>query len=91
MALEAGLELTIVDEAEADGWFVRKVQWPGRKGAPDRVFIKGGRTVWIEFKRPDGKGHLARIQARNRDDMIAAGAEVYVVETYAHARQILGL
>ena len=91
MALEAYLELTIIEEAEADGWFVRKVAWPGRRGAPDRVFIKGGRTVWIEFKRPDGKGHLARIQGRNRDDMKAAGAEVHVVETFARARQILEL
>lgn len=91
MALEASLELTILDEAEAAGWFVRKVQWPGRKGAPDRVFIKDGRTVWIEFKRPDGKGNLARIQGRNRKDMADAGAEIYVVESYAHAREILRL
>ena len=50
------LEKTIEDQARdwalRDGWMVRKVSWVGRKGAPDRVFLRDGRTIFIEMKRP---------------------------------------
>lgn len=32
-----------------NGWEVIKV---GKDGWPDRLFLKAGRAVWIEFKRP---------------------------------------
>ena len=52
---EAEIELPVVAWAEKEGWFVRKLQWIGRWGAPDRVFIKGGVVCFIEFKRPGAK------------------------------------
>ena len=33
------------------------------KGLPDRLFIQeGGRCLFVEFKRPDGKGVISREQ-----------------------------
>lgn len=89
MALEANIELTICDEAEAQGWFQRKVSWIGRKSAPDRVFIKNGRTVWIEFKRPGKRPTVP--QSREADRMRKAGAEVYWCDDIPEGRRILEL
>lgn len=86
---EAAVEQPVVRRAELAGWFVRKVAWLGRIGAPDRVFIKAGRVVWIEFKRPGQKLRLA--QELEHDRMRAAGAEVYVFDNAFEAMRVLGI
>lgn len=74
MAEEVHLEDRAVAWAQERGWFVRKVSWGiNRRGAPDRVFIKDGRTIWIEFKKRGGS--LAALQVREKNALIAAGAE----------------
>lgn len=87
--LENSVEGYVVFQAEADGWWSRKVKWIGRTGAPDRVFAKGGRTVWIEFKRP--KKEAAEMQAREHKRMRDAGMEVHVCDTIPKAMMVLGL
>lgn len=87
--VEASVELTVVMKAEKAGWFVRKNAWLGRRGGQDRVFIKDGRTVWIEFK-DTGKEEQA-LQRRNREKMQAAGAECHVVDNIADGLRILGI
>jgi hypothetical protein len=87
--VEKAVEMPVVVRAERAGWFVRKCQWASRIGAPDRVFIKGGRTVWIEFK---DEGKVPRLsQTLEHDRMRAAGAEVYVCDKASDALQILGV
>lgn len=87
---ETVLEEDICAEAEAAGWFVRKVQWTGRRGAPDRVFIRNGRVVWIEFKRLGRKAQ--GLQDRELRRMKEVGAQIFRdVDTHKKAREILGL
>lgn len=75
--------------AEADGQFFRRVSWTGKRRAPDNVFVKDGRTVWIEFK---DRGKAARSdQDTEHQEMIEAGAEVYVVDSIWRACEILGI
>lgn len=89
MGAESTVEYTVVGLAEKDGWFCRKIVWPGHSGAPDHVFIKGGRVVWIEFKAP---GKEARIlQKRKHGEMRAHGAEVHVVDSVPKGLAILGI
>jgi hypothetical protein len=87
--MEKGVEMPVVRRAEKAGWFVRKVQWPGRIGAPDRVFIKDGRVVWIEFK--DAGKRPRKSQELEHDRMKAAGAEIYWCDNVLEALQILGI
>lgn len=87
--IEAAIEKPVCHRAEKAGWFCRKVAWPGRNGAPDRVFIKDGRVVWIEFKRPGEKPRLS--QTLEHDRMKAAGAEVYTCDSVVEALKILGI
>lgn len=90
MAREIVLENDIVDEAEEAGYYVRKVQYFGRRGAPDRWF-KRVDTDWIliEFKKrgekPDG------LQQREHDKLRGAGQRVHVVDNHDDARRILKL
>lgn len=87
--VESAVEMPVVKRAEAAGWFVRKVQWVNRIGAPDRVFIKGGRVVWIEFK---DRGQVPRkSQELEHDRMRAAGAEIHYCDNSFDALKILGL
>ena len=82
--------MPVVRRAENAGFFVRKVGWPGRKHAPDRVFAHEDRgTVWIEFKRP---GETPRPgQKREHERMRKAGMEVHVCDCAEDALRILGL
>lgn len=87
--IESAIEDWVCDRAEAAGWLVRKLQWVGRRNAPDRLFAKDGRVLFIEFKRP---GEQARpTQAREVIRMQAAGMEVHVLDSPLLALHILGI
>lgn len=82
--LESALEKHFVKRANEHGAFVRKVKWIAHNGAPDRLVILNGKTVWVELKSPacgpcfPASAH-ERAQAREHDRMRAAGADVRVI------------
>lgn len=87
--IESSIESYVCDMAEDAGWIVRKLQWIGRRNGMDRFFLKQGRIVLIEFKRP---GVTARgTQQKEIDKFRDAGAEVHVVDNPLVAMKILGL
>ena len=49
--LESNVETEVVAWAENHGWLVRKMQYVGRRGCPDRFFFGFGVIVMIEFKK----------------------------------------
>lgn len=52
------------------------------KGVPDAVIgVAGGGTVWLEFKRLDGKGKFSVEQEYFRDAMIALGHDWRLVDS----------
>lgn len=87
--VETTIETTLVNKAEADGWYVRKVQWPMRRGAPDRLFAKGGRVLFMEIKDVDEP--LRPLQVRERRRMADAGIEVHRVDKVRDGLRILGI
>ncbi len=76
---EKSVEGPAVKRAEELGWWQNKIEKASKDGMPDRVFIKDGRTVWIEMKRPKGKARA--LQALRHKEMREHGAEVYVCDT----------
>lgn len=65
---ESAIEAYLVKKAKAAGGEVRKVQWIGRKSAPDRLLMIPpyqwyagcpasdefpSQTIWVELKNPD--------------------------------------
>lgn len=83
---EFEVEVPVVDFAIRRGWFVRKLQWVGRTGAPDRMFAKGGRCVFVEFKAPGQRPRPD--QEREIAAMRRAGLEVHVIEDIEKGKEI---
>lgn len=86
---ESDIEDYLVRRVKAMDGEVRKVQWPGRKSAPDRVVMRRCETptVWVELKRPGGKTTFPKnaheeAQAREHDRMRRAGQYVVVIDSF---------
>lgn len=101
---ERDIEKYLVERVKALGGEVRKVQWEGRKGAPDRVVMlpvlcpalvcdETG-TVWVELKNPDtiktfpANAH-ERAQHREHERMRAMGQRVEVIGTIEQVNRLL--
>jgi hypothetical protein len=90
--LERVIETYLVNRVKMLGGEVRKVQWVGRRGAPDRLVMlpnphRPGTTdhacwqgaVWVELKRPGEKAEPH--QLREHERMRAMGQWVEVIDT----------
>jgi len=87
MALEKKIERDSVRTAELNGWYVKKIVTPGRRGSFDRLFIKAGRHVHIEFKTPTGV--ISSLQDCEWQKLKDHGAEAYFCDSYSDAKKIL--
>ena len=85
--LESEEKKDIIDYARSRGWLHRHVEFVNRVGCPDSIFIREGRTVWVEFKRPVG-GRLAQLQKKTIKKLKKWGAEVYVLRELKDAKKI---
>ena len=86
--LEASVEDDVVAWAENRGWLVRKMQYVGRRGCPDRFFLRGGNLVIVEFKRP-GRNKADPLQVREHRRYAEAGWKVHVINDRDEAKRIL--
>lgn len=92
---ERDIEKYLVKRVKALGGECRKVEWIGRRSAPDRLVMLPRwspstahlfPTVWVELKNPDtiktfpANAH-ERAQAREHERMRALGQRVEVVGT----------
>jgi len=50
--MEKDIEKRCCELAEKRGWYYRKFVSPGRRGAFDRIFIRKGVVLFVEFKQP---------------------------------------
>lgn len=81
--LEANVELETVAWAENNNWLVRKMEYTGRRGCPDRFFFGYGKIVMIEFKKKGGR--LSEHQIKEHSRLEGHGLEVMVFYTSAEA------
>ena len=73
--------------ARDHGWHVRKWSAPGNSGVPDDIFVKGGRVVFIEFKRP---GNVPTdLQCDEAEQLKAHNAEVWWADTVRGVKLVL--
>jgi len=84
---ESRVETTFVRLAKRHGWKVRKVSWPGRRGAPDRLIMRpGSKPYLVELKRPKG-GRLSALQKIEHAELRACGFLVLVLNTIEAVEQ----
>jgi hypothetical protein len=74
--LESKIERQSCFEAKKLGWMSEKFSGLYNKSVPDRIFIKNGVVVFIEFKRPRLKP--TKLQQLCHSKMIMHGALVFV-------------
>lgn len=98
---ERDIEAHLVKRAKELGGEVRKVQWIGRRGAPDRlVMLKGDtrvyveyrwlwvpRTCWVELKAPGIKPEAH--QLREHERMRKMGQRVVVIDSIEGVEELL--
>lgn len=85
---ESAIEKAVVASAKAAGWIALKLNGPGDKGKPDRLFLKDGRAVFVEFKAP-GKRPTA-LQAQYMERLQAAGFPAVVVDDAGAGKAMFG-
>jgi len=93
---ERDIERHLVKRVKALGGEVRKVQWVGRRGAPDRLVLLPdpcpGRNEffnswWVELKTPGLKAEPH--QLREHERMRKMGQRVFVVDSIEGVEALL--
>lgn len=87
MTREIEIEQPACDFAKNRGWFEAKIASSNKNGMPDRIFIRRGQVMFIEFKRP---GEDASPQQKRRHREIRKhGIPVHVCDNLEEARELL--
>lgn len=80
MALEISIEAYLVKRVEELGGIAVKMNIQGRVGWPDRlVVLHGGRTLYVELKRPKG-GRVSATQKHVHAQLLRMGHTVWVLK-----------
>lgn len=81
MAAEAKLEEYFCRRVKEAGAEHRKVKWPGRRNAPDRlVLFSAGLLAWVELKAPGKQPNIG--QRREHSRLRARGQLVFVIDNF---------
>jgi len=85
--LESEVESKVVEYAKGKGCIERKMNGPGYRGWPDRLFGYNGQVVWVEFKRlGERPTNLQKvIHGKLRDN----GFDVEVVDNVVDGRRTI--
>lgn len=96
---ESTIEAHLVKRAKELGGECRKVIWPGRRGAPDRLlmlpmtkmatglWVASSWTIWVELKAPGEKP--TSLQLREHERMRAMGQTVVVIDSIEGVDELL--
>lgn len=92
---ERNIEAHLVKRVKELGGECRKVQWIGRRGAPDRLVMLPGcrdstvaaNTCWVELKATGVKPELH--QLREHDRMRKMGQRVVVIDSIEGVEELL--
>lgn len=86
---ERDIEAKVVALAKKAGWLSYKFVSPSQRGVPDRIFIRDGVVVFIEFKAPGKKP--TQLQAATIKKLRDAGCAVHVCDSIESACNALGI
>lgn len=82
------LQAYLRKRVEATGGHYRKLQWEGRKGAPDCfVWWDGPLLAFVEVKA--GKDRMSALQRREHDRLRQSGFSVFIVRSFADVDTII--
>jgi len=76
---EAKIEKKVCEYAQRNGWLTYKFSSPANRGVPDRIFIRRGVALFIEFKAPGKKP--TKFQKFTHEKLKAQGFTVHVIDS----------
>ena len=85
---ESSIEKKVVADAVARGILVLKLNGPGDRGKPDRIFFWKGRTMVVEFKAPGKKPRP--LQLKWIREFRRRGIPAYVVDDAGQGLELIG-
>lgn len=85
--LESSIEKSICEYAKRKGCLAIKQGGTGNRGVPDRLFLFGGRCLWVELKRPGGV--CTPLQLQKQADLTGRGFTVLVVDDVDQGKMVI--
>lgn len=89
MIREKDIEKKVCDLAKKAGWLTYKFVSPSQRGVPDRIFIRQGTIIFIEFKAPGKKP--TQLQHHTIMKLRLSGMTVHVCDSVESACDALSL
>lgn len=78
---ESLIERKVTAYAERQGWMSYKLNGAGDRGKPDRLYLKAGRAVFVEFKAPGRR--TTALQDKQLSKLRELGFAAYVIDDVA--------
>lgn len=84
---ESEIERHLCEQVHQWGGEVRKLKWINRRGAPDRIVMMQGKTIFVELKAPGEKPKPHQIREHKR--LHAMGQKVFVIDTKEQVNDLM--
>ncbi|WP_440682088.1 hypothetical protein [Cysteiniphilum halobium] len=84
---ESTIEKRVTQYAKSHGWLSYKWHTTHQKGLPDRLFLKQGNILMVEFKAQGAKP--TKLQCHTHQQLIEQGFNVHVIDNIEQGKQLL--
>lgn len=84
---ESKIEGDVSKYAKSTGWLTYKFSSPNHRGVPDRIYIRNGVTIFIEFKATGANARPLQVATINQ--MKEHGAKVFIVDSIEKGVEVL--
>ena len=85
---ESVIEHEVCKYASSTGWLNYKFVSPNNRGVPDRIFIKSGKVIFIEFKALGKKPTKLQSHTMEKLEKVG-GVPTYVVDNVSQGCEII--
>jgi Holliday junction resolvase len=83
---ESTIEKKVSEYAKSKGWLSYKFVSPSNRGVPDRIYIKGGECIFIEFKA--SKKKPTKLQDKIIERIRNEDILVYIIDNIDEGKNI---
>jgi hypothetical protein len=83
---ESEIEKKVSNYAKTQGWLSYKFVSPSNRGVPDRIYLKAGKCIFIEFKAPKKKP--TKLQDKIIERIRNEDIPVYVIDNIEEGKNI---
>lgn len=88
---ESALEKATLIALTKHGALCYKFASPSKRGVPDDIILlPNGVAVFIEFKHPNGRGVLSKLQKHQIDKIDQQNFTVFIVDSITEANRVIG-